>query len=65
MNTKEKNKINKDINFIDNNIIDKDINENKKVTGITYDANYELVINSFEKINQKAGEKIKKNEKET
>ena len=31
MNTKEKNKINKDFNFFDNNIIDKDINENNKV----------------------------------
>ena len=31
MNTKEKNKINKDFNFFDNNIIDKDINDNNKV----------------------------------
>ena len=31
MNTKEKNKINKDFNFFDNNIIDKEINENNIV----------------------------------
>ena len=37
----------------------RDINENKKVTGITYDAHDEMVITSFEEIYQEAGEKLK------
>ena len=37
----------------------RNINENKKVTGITYDAHDELVIKSFEEIYQEAGEKLK------
>jgi len=37
----------------------RDVNENKKVTGITYDAHDELVIKSFEEIYQEAGEKLK------
>jgi len=37
----------------------RDVNENKKVTGITYDAHDELVIKSFEKIYQEADEKLK------
>ena len=35
------------------------VNENKKVTGITYDAHDELVIKSFEEIYQEASEKLK------
>ena len=37
----------------------RDINENKKVIGITYDAHNELVIKSFEEIYQEATEKLK------
>jgi len=37
----------------------RDVNENKKVTGITYDAHDELVIKSFEEIYQEASEKLK------
>ena len=37
----------------------RDINENKKVTGITYDAHDEMVIKSFEEIYQEASEKLK------
>ena len=37
----------------------RDVNENKKVTGITYDAHDEMVIKSFEEIYQEAGEKLK------
>ena len=37
----------------------RDINENKKVIGITYDAHDELVIKSFEEIYQEATEKLK------
>ena len=37
----------------------RDVNENKKVIGITYDAHNELVIKSFEEIYQEAGEKLK------
>ena len=37
----------------------RNINENKKVTGITYDAHDEMVIKSFEEIYQEASEKLK------
>ena len=37
----------------------RDVNENKKVTGITYDAHDEMVIKSFEEIYQAASEKLK------
>jgi len=37
----------------------RDVNENKKVTGITYDAHEEMVIKSFEEIYQEASEKLK------
>ena len=37
----------------------RDVNENKKVTGITYDTHNELVIKSFEEIYQEADEKLK------
>ena len=37
----------------------RDVNENKKVTGITYDVHDEMVIKSFEEIYQEAGEKLK------
>ena len=37
----------------------RDVNENKKVTGITYDAHNEMVIKSFEEIYQEASEKLK------
>ena len=37
----------------------RDINENKKVVGITYDAHNELVIKSFEDIYQEVSEKLK------
>ena len=37
----------------------RDVNENKKVTGITYDAHDEMVIKSFEEIYQEASEKLK------
>jgi molybdopterin synthase catalytic subunit len=37
----------------------RDVNENKKVIGITYDAHDELVINSFEEIYQEADKKLK------
>ena len=37
----------------------RDVNENKKVIGITYDAHNELVIKSFEEIYQEASEKLK------
>ena len=37
----------------------RDINENKKVIGITYDAHDQMVIKSFEDIYQEAGEKLK------
>ena len=37
----------------------RDVNENKKVIGITYDAHDELVIKSFEEIYQEASEKLK------
>lgn len=37
----------------------RDVNENKKVTGITYDAHDEMVIKSFEAIYQEASEKLK------
>jgi len=37
----------------------RDINENKKVIGITYDTHDELVIKSFEEIYQEANEKLK------
>ena len=37
----------------------RDVNENKKVTGITYDAHDEMVIKSFEEICQEAGKKLK------
>ena len=36
----------------------RDVNENKKVTGITYDAHDEMVIKSFEEIYQEASEKL-------
>ena len=36
----------------------RDINENKKVTGITYDSHDELVIKSFEEIYKEADEKL-------
>ena len=36
----------------------RDINENKKVTGITYDSHDELVIKSFEEIYKEANEKL-------
>ena len=37
----------------------RDVNENKKVIGITYDAHDELVIKSFKEIYQEASEKLK------
>ena len=37
----------------------RDINENKKVIGITYDAHDELVIKSFKEIYQEASKKLK------
>ena len=37
----------------------RDVNDNKKVTGITYDAHDEMVIKSFEEIYQEASEKLK------
>jgi len=37
----------------------RDVNENKKVTGITYDAHDEMVIKSFEEIYQEATKKLK------
>jgi len=37
----------------------RDVNENKKVTGITYDAHDELVIKSFEEIYQEVSKKLK------
>jgi len=37
----------------------RDVNENKKVTGITYDSHDEMVIKSFEEIYQEASEKLK------
>ena len=36
----------------------RDINENKKVTGITYDSHDDLVIKSFEEIYKDVGEKL-------
>jgi len=36
----------------------RDINENKKVTGITYDSHDDLVIKSFEEIYKEADEKL-------
>jgi molybdopterin synthase catalytic subunit/adenylyltransferase/sulfurtransferase len=36
----------------------RDINENKKVTGITYDSHDELVIKSFEEIYKEANKKL-------
>ncbi|MDA7573406.1 molybdenum cofactor biosynthesis protein MoaE [Candidatus Pelagibacter sp.] len=35
------------------------INENKEVTGITYDSHDELVLKSFEEIYKEAGDKLK------
>jgi molybdopterin synthase catalytic subunit len=37
----------------------RDVNDNKKVTGITYDAHDEMVIKSFEEIYQEASKKLK------
>jgi molybdopterin synthase catalytic subunit len=37
----------------------RDVNENKKVIGITYDAHDQLVIKSFEEIYQETSEKLK------
>ena len=37
----------------------RDVNENKNVVGITYDAHDEMVIKSFEEIYQEASEKLK------
>ena len=37
----------------------RDVNENKKVTGITYDAHDEMVIKSFEEMYQEASEQLK------
>ena len=37
----------------------RDVNENKKVTGITYDTHDEMVIKSFEEIYQETSEKLK------
>ena len=37
----------------------RDVNENKKVIGITYDVHDEMVIKSFEEIYQEASEKLK------
>jgi molybdopterin synthase catalytic subunit len=37
----------------------RDVNDNKKVIGMTYDAHNELVIKSFEEIYQEASEKLK------
>ena len=37
----------------------RDVNENKKVIGITYDSHDEMVIKSFEEIYQEASEKLK------
>ena len=37
----------------------RDVNENKKVTGITYDVHDEMTIKSFKEIYQEASEKLK------
>jgi molybdopterin synthase catalytic subunit len=37
----------------------RNVNENKEVTGITYDSHDELVLKSFEEIYKEAGEKLK------
>ena len=37
----------------------RNINENKEVTGITYDSHDELVLKSFEEIYKEAGDKLK------
>ena len=50
MNTKEKKKINKDFNFFDNNIIDKDINENNKVENDIFINNVKDNINNNKSI---------------
>ena len=39
------------------------INENKEVTGMTYDSHDELVLKSFEEIYKKAGDELKITEK--
>ena len=36
----------------------RDVNENKKVTGITYDSHDELVLKSFEEIYKETGDKL-------
>ena len=36
----------------------RDVNENKKVTGITYDSHDELVVKSFEEIYKDSGDKL-------
>ena len=36
----------------------RDVNENKKVTGITYDSHDELVVKSFEQIYKESGDKL-------
>ena len=36
----------------------RDVNENKKVTGITYDSHDELVVKSFEEIYKESGDKL-------
>jgi len=41
----------------------RDVNENKKVTGITYDVHDTLVIKSFEEIYQEVNKKLKITEK--
>ena len=41
----------------------RDVNENKKVTGITYDVHDEMTIKSFEEIYQAASEKLKRTDK--
>jgi len=41
----------------------RDFNENKKVTGITYDSHDALVIKSFEEIYNEADDKLKIKEK--
>ncbi len=41
----------------------RDINENKKVTGITYDSHDALVIKSFEEIEAEADKKLKLKDK--
>ena len=50
MNTKEKKKINKDFNFLDNNIIDKDINEDNKVENDIFINNVKDNINNNKSI---------------